>query len=110
VSVNDDPAVGADLLATAGGFELRATRPNPFRERATIPFSLASAAPVSAAVFDVTGRRVRLLADGRLREAGEHELRWDGRDDQGRRVAPGLYACRVQAGSSAAARKMLLVR
>ncbi|MFB3910143.1 MAG: FlgD immunoglobulin-like domain containing protein [Candidatus Eisenbacteria bacterium] len=48
----------------------------------------------SATVFDVSGRRVRTLLDGPGND-GAREVLWDGRDDTGRRVAPGVYMARV---------------
>lgn len=45
------------------------------------------------ALFDVGGRRVRTLTSG-ARRGGYHQLAWDGRDDAGARVAPGLYFLR----------------
>ena len=53
------------------------------------------AIPVKVAVFDLSGRRLRQLADGRLPK-GLHELEWDGRDDRGALVAPGTYICSIQ--------------
>ena len=48
-------------------------------------------------MYDVAGRRVALLDDGH-RGAGEHTLIWNGRDDAGRRVSPGVYVARLEAG------------
>ncbi len=41
--------------------------------------------------------QVRLLQDWTLRAAGTYSLQWDGRDDDGALVAPGLYTARVEA-------------
>jgi len=86
-------------LATA----LRAAGPNPFRESATLSFSLARGGPLRWDVFDLAGRRV--VSGTRTLDAGEHALTWDGRDEAGRRVEPGLYLLRWQAdGRSGTAR------
>ncbi len=45
-------------------------------------------------VFDVVGRRVRTLSA----EAGARDLAWAGDDDAGRRLSPGLYLARLDAG------------
>ena len=55
-------------------------------------------------VFDVTGRRVRTLVDGRM-EAGRFDVEWDGRDEGGRRTAPGVYFVRLQSSDFGATRK-----
>jgi hypothetical protein len=57
---------------------------------ARIELSLSKADRVQVKVFDVSGRLVRTLAD-RMFEAGEHTLRWDGTDNDGRPVARGVY-------------------
>jgi flagellar hook assembly protein FlgD len=42
--------------------------------------------------------------------AGEHVIEWDGRDQDGRAVASGVYFCRLRGAGSEAVRKMVLVR
>jgi len=75
--------------------------PNPTREGIRIRFGLAEPGWVEAVVADVSGRIVRSLAPASM-TAGGHELTWDGRDDWGRRLAPGIYFVRVRAGSFSA--------
>ncbi len=50
---------------------------------------------MTARIYDLAGREVRRLAD-RAFAAGPHELRWDGADDQGRRLARGVYFVRLR--------------
>ena len=49
---------------------------------------------VAVEIFDLSGRRVRQLVS-QPRPAGFYSETWDGRDEQGALVAPGLYLCRV---------------
>ena len=49
---------------------------------------------VAVEIFDLSGRRVRQLVS-QPRAAGFYSEIWDGRDEQGGLVAPGLYLCRV---------------
>jgi flagellar hook assembly protein FlgD len=56
----------------------------------TVRLGIPAPGRVQIGVYDVTGRKVRLLAD-RIFPAGEHALTWDGTDDAGRRVARGVY-------------------
>ncbi|MFB3909770.1 MAG: FlgD immunoglobulin-like domain containing protein [Candidatus Eisenbacteria bacterium] len=67
--------------------------PTPMRGIATIRLEMPAPAFVRAGVFDSSGRRVRALLDGNV-AAGARELTWDGRDDRGRTVAPGVYFAR----------------
>jgi hypothetical protein len=73
---------------------------NPLeRGEAVVRFGLARADRVTARVYDLAGRQVRTLAD-RSFPAGEHELRWDGADDQGRPMARGVYFTRLRYAAS----------
>ncbi|NNF07088.1 MAG: HYR domain-containing protein, partial [Candidatus Eisenbacteria bacterium] len=55
---------------------------------------LAQGGFVTAEVFDVLGRKVR-LTNSRHLSAGVHDLRWDGRDSSGRNVPNGIYFYRL---------------
>jgi flagellar hook assembly protein FlgD len=52
---------------------------------------------------------VRALVDGAM-AAGLHDVPWDGRDDAGRGVAPGIYFVRLTAGDVAQTRKVARLR
>ena len=58
--------------------------------------SLSAARPVEVALYDLAGQRVRTLFSG-LESNGRYvDKIWDGRDDSGQRVPPGLYLARVE--------------
>jgi photosystem II stability/assembly factor-like uncharacterized protein len=83
--------------------------PNPFASSTTVSFALAQTADVTVEVFDLTGRRVKSLAAGRL-GAGGHRVTWDGTNESGRRVASGIYYLRLDTGRGTATRTLNLVR
>jgi hypothetical protein len=83
--------------------------PNPFNPRTAIRFSLAADSPVKLVIFDVNGRRVRMLVDRSLK-AGTHEVIWDGSDDAGHTVASGLFWSQLQAGSYTSNKKMVVLK
>jgi len=64
---------------------------------------------VTIAVYDVAGRRVRMLQDGMM-GATRHEVRWSGVDDAGQRVAPGVYFCRLVAGKVVQTSRLSVLR
>jgi hypothetical protein len=66
---------------------------------AIVSFSLAKKDRVEIKVYDVAGRLVRTLAD-RSFEAGPQQVRWDGTNDQGQRVARGVYFTQVKFANS----------
>ncbi|MBU1698937.1 MAG: VCBS repeat-containing protein [Candidatus Eisenbacteria bacterium] len=86
--------------------------PNPFR--ATTPtlirYDLRQSAPVSLMIYDLAGRRVKSLLSGIEQAPGSHPIHWDGRDDYGHQVAPGVYFYRLNAGAYRESRRMLLMR
>jgi hypothetical protein len=83
------------------------TGANPVRGAATFHLALPEAREVRATIHDVHGRRIRSLASGSF-PAGRHALRWDGRDDGGRRVGAGVYVGLVDAGGAVLRGKVVL--
>jgi flagellar hook assembly protein FlgD len=73
-------------------------QPNPFNPITEVPVYLARDEDVSFRIYDVAGRLVRVLIQGRMR-AGEYRLRWDGRKDNGSPVSSGVYFFRVEIGN-----------
>ncbi len=88
---------------------LHTNYPNPFNPATTLHFSLATPAPASLVVFDVTGRRVREVISGYM-AGGEHRVAWDGRDDAGRQMGSGVYLARLKVGPSTQAQRLTLLR
>jgi len=89
-------------------FALRQNQPNPFEARTTIGFDLPTGAAVRLEVFDVAGRRLRVLADHYF-APGYYTVEWDKRTGSGSSVGPGMYFYRIQAGPFRARKKMVLL-
>lgn len=114
----DRPEFAERMLSTAvavgpaldfRGFELAQNLPNPFGAETAIGFSVPGAEHVRLQIYDVSGRRVAGLLDRRV-DSGRHVIRWDGRNQGGAAVAPGVYFYRVEAGSYRETRRMVRVR
>jgi hypothetical protein len=88
---------------------LSVARPNPFNPQTTITYSMRKGGRVELRVIDVLGRRVRTLASGFV-QAGEHDVVWNGRDDSGERVAPGVYLYRLSTEDVVETRKLVLLK
>ena len=102
------------LLAHAPGvvarLELLPPVPTPFSARTNFAFLVpAPGGRVRLEVFDVAGRRVRVLHDGPA-VAGRHAAGWDGRDEAGRRLASGVYFARLSLGNETRDRRLVLMR
>jgi hypothetical protein len=105
----DDEVTGPDGRPTFMATRLLPSSPNPFRGATAVRFELARTAEVSVGIFDITGRRVRVLADG-LRGGGRHTLSWDGRDDSGRALSDGIYFLRLSTAGARQSRPIVLLR
>lgn len=68
--------------------------PNPSHGPVTFRAALRQADTVTMEIVDVQGRRVRRMT-GQALPAGAHLLAWDGHDDAGREVVPGVYLARL---------------
>ncbi|MDZ7268553.1 MAG: T9SS type A sorting domain-containing protein [candidate division KSB1 bacterium] len=90
------------------GFALAQNFPNPFNPETTISFRIARPAFTELVIYNLTGEKIRTLVSAAL-SAGTHAVRWDGRDDRGRRAASGVYIYRLKAGEVVTARTMLLL-
>jgi hypothetical protein len=85
-------------------FTLQQNRPNPFNAETKIRYTLAEPARVVLEVFDVTGRPVAVLVDGR-QPAGSHDAVFDSKN-----MASGIYFCRLKAGDFVDRKRMLLLK
>ncbi len=92
-----------------GQLLLAQNAPNPFNPRTEIKFSLPSRQDVTLRIYNVEGRLVRTLLQGR-QTAGTHTVAWSGQNDQGGRVASGLYFYRLITDSGTLTRKMTLLK
>jgi hypothetical protein len=82
--------------------------PNPFTGATTISYSVPAASHVSVTIYNVEGRLVRTVLDGEV-AAGVHSVTWDGADAAGRRLARGIYFCRMTAGDYSGTRKIVML-
>lgn len=70
--------------------------PNPSRSLTMLRIEADAAGLQELTVCDVLGRVVRRLGSGWF-DAGARERTWDGRDDSGARVPPGIYYAQLRA-------------
>ncbi|HEX7880675.1 MAG TPA: T9SS type A sorting domain-containing protein [Candidatus Eisenbacteria bacterium] len=84
--------------------------PNPTPLGATLAYTLPAPSTTSAAVFDVAGRRVRLLRSEAVEPEGNRSIHWDGHDENGEEVGRGVYFIRLRAGDQVVARRVVVAR
>jgi hypothetical protein len=88
----------------AGGIALYQNYPNPFNPKTVISGQWTVGSKVRLSVFDLLGREVAVLADGRY-PAGKYSFSFDGTQ-----LASGMYLYRLTAGDFVATQRMVLVR
>lgn len=71
--------------------------PNPFAGRTTLSLTANGEQWIRINVYDPAGRLIRTLADQRV-WGGTHDWQWDGSDDFGAKVSPGVYVIDVTQG------------
>lgn len=90
-------------------FKLEQNYPNPFNPATTIKFTIPKETRVQIAVFNITGKLIKILIDG-TPPAGEHITVWDGTDEDGSRVSSGVYFYRTYADGFVNSKKTLLMK
>lgn len=95
--------------AVPKGVRLDPSVPNPVTNHALLTFSLPRSATTSLTLYDISGRRVKTVTQG-PRETGYHLIRWDGSNESGHKVPPGIYFYRLNVGSQSLTRSLVVVR
>ena len=83
--------------------------PNPFNPATMLSWTQARDGQVTVDMFDARGRRVTRLLD-EPQVSGSHSLRWEGRDDRGRRLPSGVYFVRVRALGEMRTQKLVMLQ
>ncbi len=83
--------------------------PNPFASGTRIRFELSEPVHVTLTIYDLLGRKIRVLVD-ETHGPGRYARTWNGMDGDGRTVPSGVYLYRMTAGDVEAGGKMLLLR
>jgi hypothetical protein len=86
---------------------LSSNYPNPFNPETMIRYTLSQNGRARIAIYNNLGQRIRVLSD-QEQQAGVYEVRWDGRDDQGRLVGSGVYFYQITINGFAETKKMVL--
>ena len=84
--------------------------PNPFNPETKISYKLSKDASVTLRVFDLKGRNVKTIIEGRNQKAGHYHIFWNGRSESGGTAPSGVYILLLQAGDVMKTQKVMLVR
>jgi len=92
---------GRNTNTTADQFRLYQNYPNPFNPQTTIGYTLPRQSRVRLEIFDILGRKIRMLVN---------RTQGDGKDENGRQMPGGVYLYRLQSEGYSLQRKMLIIR
>jgi hypothetical protein len=102
--VDSDPNAQVPLVT-----RLLPNYPNPFNPETVLQFSLAQSGKVELSIFNTRGQKVATLVKSQL-NSGVHKVTWHGTDDNGRRLASGVYLYRLETPEQTYVRKALLLK
>lgn len=83
--------------------------PNPFNPSTVIRFDLVRSGQTRLAVYNLLGQKVAILREGFM-PMGSHEVRWNGKDQQGSDLGTGIYFVRLEAPDVTHVGKLILIR
>ena len=109
LAVVQRPQAGVPPTAPPGAVLQLHAQPNPFGGATALAFTLPRAGAVRLTVYDAMGRRVRTLLDAG-RPAGANVVPWDGTDDSGRPLPPGMFNGRLASSGHVASCWMVRTR
>ncbi len=101
------PGEDNDNVAVLEQFELEQNYPNPFNPSTTIKYRVPEYTNVSIIVYNVLGKEIRRLVS-EYKEAGIYQVEWDGRDNEGRQVASGMYFYQMMTMKYRAVKKLMV--
>jgi len=92
-------------------FRLFENYPNPFNQTTVIRYSLSTARPIhtSLRLYNVLGKEVRELVNA-TQSRGYHQVRWDGRNKDGKGVASGIYFYQLTTVNHKQTKRMVLLK
>ena len=91
-------------------YVLHTNFPNPFNPSTTVKYKVPQYSHVQIHVYNTMGQKVKTLVDEAL-VAGHYTTQWNGRDDIGHTIAPGIFICRMTCdGKSRGSIKMVLAK
>ncbi|MBC8416328.1 MAG: T9SS type A sorting domain-containing protein [Candidatus Cloacimonetes bacterium] len=100
----DDMSVIPSIIKLCGNY------PNPFNPSTTITYSLNKDSKVTLEIYNIKGQKVRTLVN-KEQPAGNYKTIWNGKDDNDRSIASGIYFYKMKAGGRyTSTKKMILLK
>lgn len=98
-----------NYLLSSKEINLSQNYPNPFNPTTNINFNINKTQNVTIKIYDVLGKEIKTLVNDNL-PAGEHDLQWNGKDNEGNPLPSGIYFIQMKAGIYQKTIKTLLLK
>jgi hypothetical protein len=98
-----------DWAGVPSKYRISQNYPNPFNLETQIRFEMPESGKVRLQIYNILGELVRTLLDVEMTE-GVHQLIWDGRNEFGEIVSPGIYVCHFGTGDFSGSIKMIMLK
>ena len=105
--VNEE--LGTADPAVLNTYRLYPAYPNPFNPSTRISYDLAVQSNVKVNIYDILGRKVRMLVNG-SQVSGHRSIIWNATNDGGAPVSAGIYLYTIETGEFRQTRKMVLLK
>ncbi len=105
LTVDMNTGLGTSLETTSLDYNI----PNPFTKKTSIWFTLDESSITKLEIFDFSGQKVNDLINGSTLNKGRHHIVWDGSNNYGTKMEPGIYLCKLTSGNKVFTLKMILV-
>jgi hypothetical protein len=90
-------------------FDLFQNYPNPFNSSTIITYEIVKEGHVTMEIYDILGREVRELVS-KSQKPDHYKVTWDGRNNQGKEVASGIYFYRLATGDYKETKRLVLIK
>lgn len=108
--IESDLSTSAATTTTAKSAQLETKNyPNPFSGKTTIEFTLEEHKQVNITIFDMDGTQIKTLVNQNY-QPGKYTLPWDGTNDQGAKLTPGVYFYVLKTDNKSISKKMIYAR
>ncbi|MCL2065506.1 MAG: T9SS type A sorting domain-containing protein [Candidatus Cloacimonetes bacterium] len=98
-----------DIVTIPNKTELLPNYPNPFNPETNIRFNTTKAGYVKIDVYNIRGQKVKTLLNEYV-GIGNHNVVWNGTNDNGQNVSSGVYLYRLQTDDFTSTRRMVLLK
>jgi len=104
-----DVTLSVDETITPTEFKFHPATPNPFNNQVSLQWDLDHSGQVNLVIFDLLGRKV-WNQSWKNANAGEYQIKWNGKDNFGQNLSGGIYLVQLKMGQKISRQKIILLK